>query len=49
MLKPYKVKDSGLITGDISEKNFKIADSKITLSPEGAKVLLKELEEYLIK
>jgi transcriptional pleiotropic regulator of transition state genes len=37
------------ITGEISNRNISLANGKINLSPEGAKVLIKELEEYLQK
>ncbi|MGQ7181383.1 hypothetical protein ACUOA5_43085 [Escherichia coli] len=35
------------ITGEIASQNIKLADGKLTLSPEGAKQLLEELEQYL--
>jgi transcriptional pleiotropic regulator of transition state genes len=36
-----------LVTGEISSQNIKLADGQLTLSPEGAKQLLEELEQYL--
>ncbi|PEJ63679.1 AbrB family transcriptional regulator, partial [Bacillus wiedmannii] len=35
------------VTGEISSQNIKLADGQLTLSPEGAKQLLEELEQYL--
>ncbi|MGG5737344.1 AbrB/MazE/SpoVT family DNA-binding domain-containing protein [Bacillus cereus group sp. IBL03679] len=37
------------LTGEISNRNIELANGKITLSSEGAKLLLKEVENYLVK
>ncbi|MEB4816172.1 AbrB/MazE/SpoVT family DNA-binding domain-containing protein [Bacillus thuringiensis] len=34
------------ITGEISSRNVKLVGGKLTLSPEGVKQLLAELEQY---
>ncbi|AKR13261.1 MULTISPECIES: AbrB/MazE/SpoVT family DNA-binding domain-containing protein [Bacillus] len=36
------------ITGEISARNVKLAGGKLTLSPEGVKQLLAELEQYKV-
>jgi transcriptional pleiotropic regulator of transition state genes len=35
------------ITGDVSDDNLRLIDGKLILSPEGAKQLIKEIEENL--
>ncbi|MED1383860.1 AbrB/MazE/SpoVT family DNA-binding domain-containing protein (plasmid) [Bacillus mycoides] len=47
ILQKYKSYGTCPITGEISSQNIKLADGKMTLSPEGAKQLLEELEQYL--
>ncbi|MED3080021.1 AbrB/MazE/SpoVT family DNA-binding domain-containing protein [Bacillus wiedmannii] len=47
VLQKYKSCGTCPITGEISSKNIKLADGKLTLSLEGAKQLLEELEQYL--
>ncbi|ALL11594.1 TPA: AbrB/MazE/SpoVT family DNA-binding domain-containing protein [Bacillus mobilis] len=37
------------ITGEVTNENISLAKGKITLSPEGAKILVQELEKYLVK
>ncbi|WP_226530889.1 AbrB/MazE/SpoVT family DNA-binding domain-containing protein [Metabacillus niabensis] len=49
ILKKYKPQHQCMITGDVSDKNFTLANRKINLSPEGANLLKKELEKYLEK
>ncbi|PHG57786.1 AbrB/MazE/SpoVT family DNA-binding domain-containing protein [Bacillus toyonensis] len=49
MLQKYEGEGMCSVTGEISTTNFKLAEGKLTLSPEGAKQLLGELEQYLIK
>ncbi|UOB61009.1 AbrB family transcriptional regulator, partial (plasmid) [Bacillus thuringiensis] len=41
--------DACAITGDISEKNISLAHGKIVLSPEGAELLIKEIQQQLVK
>ncbi len=45
ILQKYKSYDACAITGDISEKNISLANGQIVLSPEGAKLLIKEIQQ----
>ncbi|MFC9450108.1 AbrB/MazE/SpoVT family DNA-binding domain-containing protein [Bacillus cereus] len=49
ILQKYKSYDACAITGDISERNISLANGKIVLSPEGAKLLIKEIQQQLVK
>ncbi|WP_305927770.1 AbrB/MazE/SpoVT family DNA-binding domain-containing protein [Bacillus mycoides] len=49
ILQKYKSYDACVITGDISARNVSLANGKIVLSPEGAKVLIDQLQQYLVK
>ncbi|MGM7719524.1 AbrB/MazE/SpoVT family DNA-binding domain-containing protein [Metabacillus sp. Hm71] len=49
ILKKFKEKKECIITGEISDENLIIANGKITLSREGANLLMKELEQCLEK
>ncbi|PEF43823.1 AbrB family transcriptional regulator [Bacillus cereus] len=49
IFKRYQSSDTCLMTEDVSNKNIKLANGKITLSPEGAKILVNELQQYLVK
>ncbi|MHA4045149.1 AbrB/MazE/SpoVT family DNA-binding domain-containing protein [Bacillus cereus] len=49
ILQKYKSYDACIITGDISEKNISLANGQIVLSPEGAKLLIKEIKQQLVK
>ncbi|MGY1423308.1 AbrB/MazE/SpoVT family DNA-binding domain-containing protein [Bacillus cereus] len=49
ILQKYKSYDACAITGDISEKNMSLANGKIILSPEGTELLIKEIQQYLVK
>ena len=49
ILQKYKSYDACAITGDISEKNISLANDKIVLSPEGAELLIKEIQQQLVK
>ncbi|PDY28743.1 AbrB/MazE/SpoVT family DNA-binding domain-containing protein [Bacillus thuringiensis] len=49
ILQKYKSYDACIITGDISEKNISLANGQIVLSPEGAKLLIKEIQQQLVK
>ncbi|HDR7255146.1 TPA: AbrB/MazE/SpoVT family DNA-binding domain-containing protein [Bacillus pacificus] len=49
ILKKYEPGGVCAITGEISNRNISLANGKINLSPEGAKVIIKEIEEYLQK
>jgi transcriptional pleiotropic regulator of transition state genes len=49
ILQKYKSYDACAITGGISEKNISLANDKIVLSPEGAELLIKEIQQQLVK
>ncbi|MED3057505.1 AbrB family transcriptional regulator [Bacillus thuringiensis] len=49
ILQKYKSYDACAITGDISEKNISLANGQIVLSLEGAKLLIKEIQQQLVK
>lgn len=48
VLRKYESKMACMVTGEISNKNISLCDGKINLSSEGAKVLLEELQRYMI-
>ncbi len=47
ILKKYKPNMTCVVTGEVSDDNFKLADGKIILSKEGAEVLLQEIQSLL--
>ncbi|NRG48474.1 AbrB/MazE/SpoVT family DNA-binding domain-containing protein [Bacillus sp. CRN 9] len=47
ILKKYNNKFSCIINGEITHQNQSFCDGKIILSPEGAKLLCEELEEFI--
>lgn len=49
ILQKYKSYDACTITGDISEKNISLGNGQIVLSPEGAELLIKEIQQHLVK
>ncbi|PEE32526.1 AbrB/MazE/SpoVT family DNA-binding domain-containing protein [Bacillus cereus] len=49
ILQKYKPQQACVITGDISERNVSLGNGKIVLSPEGEELLIKELQQYLVK
>ncbi|MEH7282411.1 AbrB/MazE/SpoVT family DNA-binding domain-containing protein [Bacillus toyonensis] len=49
VLQKYKPGRVCALTGEVSNRNIALANGKITLSPESAELLLKELEQYLVK
>jgi transcriptional pleiotropic regulator of transition state genes len=49
ILQKYKGYDVCPITGEVSSQHMKLGDGKLALSPEGAKQLRKELEQYLVR
>jgi transcriptional pleiotropic regulator of transition state genes len=50
ILQKYKSYDACTITGDISKKkNMSLANGQIVLSPEGAELLIKEIQQHLVK
>ncbi|MFJ7557756.1 AbrB/MazE/SpoVT family DNA-binding domain-containing protein [Bacillus thuringiensis] len=49
ILKKYQAHQACMVTGDVSVRNCSLANGKIVLSPEGAELLIKELQQYLVK
>ncbi|PDX97082.1 AbrB family transcriptional regulator [Bacillus pseudomycoides] len=49
ILKKYEAHGACAITGEVSDKNISLADGKITLSPVGAELIIKELQKNLVK
>lgn len=49
ILKKYETYGACAITGEVSDKNITLADGKITLSPTGAELIIKELQKHLVK
>ncbi|PLR80930.1 AbrB family transcriptional regulator [Bacillus canaveralius] len=47
VLKKYSPYKACLITGEVSDQNFRLADGKIVLSPAAAEQLLNDLKEML--
>ncbi|MBZ8124937.1 AbrB family transcriptional regulator, partial [Bacillus thuringiensis] len=48
VLQKYTPNGTCPITGEISSRNVKLVGGKLTLSPEGLKQLLAELEQYKV-
>ncbi len=48
VLQKYTPHGTCPITGEISSRNVKLVGGKLTLSPEGLKQLLAELEQYKV-
>lgn len=44
VLKKYKANMTCHITGEVSDDNFSLAGGKLVLSPEGADILIKEIQ-----
>ncbi|PEA31022.1 AbrB/MazE/SpoVT family DNA-binding domain-containing protein [Bacillus toyonensis] len=49
VLQKYQPGGVCALTGEVSTHNIALANGKITLSPEGAELLIKEIEQYLVK
>lgn len=49
ILKKYKPNMTCQVTGEVSDDNISLAQGKIVLSPQGAEIVMKELQEYLEK
>ncbi|MFC4389296.1 AbrB/MazE/SpoVT family DNA-binding domain-containing protein [Gracilibacillus marinus] len=49
VLQKYKANMTCHITGDISDNNLTLADGKLVLSPEGANMLIEEIQKKLNK
>ncbi|MGX5469142.1 AbrB/MazE/SpoVT family DNA-binding domain-containing protein [Bacillus toyonensis] len=49
VLQKYQPGGVCTLTGEISNRNISLGNGKITLCPEGAELLIKEVEQYLVK
>ncbi|MGX5435279.1 AbrB/MazE/SpoVT family DNA-binding domain-containing protein [Bacillus toyonensis] len=49
VLQKYQPGGVCALTGEVSNHNIALANGKIALSPEGAELLIKEIEQYLVK
>ncbi|MED1304039.1 AbrB family transcriptional regulator [[Bacillus thuringiensis] serovar konkukian] len=49
VLQKYQPDGICMVTGEVSERNFTLANGKIIVSSEGADYLMKELQQYLVK
>ncbi|EEK53059.1 TPA: AbrB/MazE/SpoVT family DNA-binding domain-containing protein [Bacillus cereus] len=49
ILQKYQPGGVCVLTGEVSNRNITLANGKISLSPEGAELLVKEIERYLVK
>ncbi len=47
ILKKYKANMTCQVTGEVSDDNFTLAGGKLVLSPEGAELLIKEIQEKM--
>ena len=48
ILQKYKPNMICQVTGDVSDDNFTLANGKLVLSPEGAELLIKEIQEKMV-
>lgn len=49
ILKKYMPNMTCAITGEVSDQNFRLAGGNLILSPEGAEILMKEIQQHLNK
>ncbi|RAN72041.1 AbrB/MazE/SpoVT family DNA-binding domain-containing protein [Bacillus sp. SRB_331] len=49
VLQKYQAGGTCVVTGEISERNMSLANGKITVSPQGAEYLVKQLQQYQVK
>lgn len=49
ILKKYMPNMTCAVTGEVSDENFRLADGKLILSPEGAEILMREIQNHLKK
>ncbi|AZR80632.1 AbrB family transcriptional regulator [Bacillus thuringiensis] len=49
VLQKYQPDGICMVTGEVSERNFVLANGKIIVSSEGADYLMKELQQHLVK
>lgn len=47
ILKKYMPNMTCAITGEVSDENFRLAEGKLVLSPEGAQMLINEIQQHL--
>jgi len=47
ILKKYVPSMTCQVTGEVSDDNLSLAGGKLVLSPEGARVVFKEIQNYL--
>ncbi|KAA8473037.1 AbrB family transcriptional regulator [Bacillus paranthracis] len=49
ILKKYSAANTCMLTNEITENPLILGEGKIVLSPEGAEMIIKELQKYLVK
>ena len=49
ILKKYMPNMTCVVTGEVSDENFRLAGGNLILSPEGAQILVKEIPSKLAK
>ena len=47
ILKKYMPNMTCAVTGEVSDENFRLAGGKLILSPEGAEILMKEIQQHI--
>lgn len=49
ILKKYMPNMTCAVTGEVSDENFRLAGGKLILSPEGAEILMREIQQHFKK
>ncbi|AMR88308.1 AbrB/MazE/SpoVT family DNA-binding domain-containing protein [Bacillus thuringiensis] len=49
ILQKYQPQQACMITSNISDNNISLVNGKIILSPEGAEMIIQELQQYLVR
>ena len=49
ILKKYMPNMTCAVTGEVSDDNFRLSGGKLILSPEGAEILIKEIQQINLK
>ncbi|EEM93141.1 AbrB/MazE/SpoVT family DNA-binding domain-containing protein [Bacillus thuringiensis] len=49
ILQKYQPQQACMITSNISDNNISLGNGKIILSPEGAEMIIQELQQYLVR
>ncbi|MBQ0140444.1 MAG: AbrB/MazE/SpoVT family DNA-binding domain-containing protein [Kurthia sp.] len=49
ILKKYLPNMTCVVTGEVSDENFRLAGGNLILSPEGAQILVKEIQSKITK